>query len=286
MVLVDQRKPSVPVANDLSGRRLKLAEQELQQSALASPVLADEHDARLAVHHELVRLISHTAEERLGAGVGEGHVAERECWPLQSAGSEQRDGEVVVFRQGCELLLLLCSLVLELLDLHPARAAARVARCSLPGLEVLPQFGDLAGPRLTPVLPTGLLLPPGPLPGRIAATGVREPLRRPADVQHVRAGRVYEITVMGNHQDRAAFPDHVLGQLVAQPEHSLHAQMVRGLVEHEDVRPRKEGGRQGHTHAPAAAERFQGSRPQLFGHAKAAQHLHGTRLRGVRADGL
>jgi hypothetical protein len=70
-MLVHDGKASIPIAQHCANGRLQFTKQELEQSALAIAVLANEDNPRLAVNDELVRLASHTTEQRFRSWVCE-----------------------------------------------------------------------------------------------------------------------------------------------------------------------------------------------------------------------
>mmetsp|Transcript_28913 Transcript_28913/g.77273 ORF Transcript_28913/g.77273 Transcript_28913/m.77273 type:complete len:464 (+) Transcript_28913:934-2325(+) len=145
----------------------------------------------------------------------------------------------------------------------------------------------LLGCILLQLMLAGLLLLGPPLrPGGVAPPGRRQPPGHTTDVEHVRARLVNKNPVVGHHHDDSRLPRRARGQLVAQPHHGLDAEVVGGLVQQQNVRLPKERGREGHAHAPAAAERAQLPAPQLLAEAEVGQQLHGPLLGGVGLDGL
>mmetsp|Transcript_100067 Transcript_100067/g.288950 ORF Transcript_100067/g.288950 Transcript_100067/m.288950 type:complete len:245 (+) Transcript_100067:557-1291(+) len=59
---------------------------------------------------------------------------------------------------------------------------------------------------------------------------------------------IKECAVMRHHKDRV----RIRLQVVLQPEHGLQVQVVRGLVQHEDLRPNEQGGGDRRTDTPTA----------------------------------
>mmetsp|Transcript_86633 Transcript_86633/g.187404 ORF Transcript_86633/g.187404 Transcript_86633/m.187404 type:complete len:533 (-) Transcript_86633:425-2023(-) len=158
----------------------------------------------------------------------------------------------------------------------------------LPGLALLLHQLELV--LLLLELPVGLvlLLVVHLLEGGVVASVVDQLLV--LEVQDVRADVVQEVGVVGNHDHRVRVD---MGEVVVQPEDGVQVQVVRRLVEHQQLRLEEEGLRQGDAHAPASRELHNGPvhgeavLVRLPGReAQTAEHLPHPALRRLRSGDL
>ena len=100
------------------------------------------------------------------------------------------------------------------------------------------------------------------------------------DVHDMVAHVVQQVAIVAHHQQRVAEALQVLGE----PEHRLEVEMVRRLVEDQEVGIAEQRAGQRHAHAPAAGEFAAGSRLGVVVEAQAMQDRGGPRRRRGRAD--
>ena len=67
---------------------------------------------------------------------------------------------------------------------------------------------------------------------------------------------VEKILIVRNHQERGL---PLGGQVVIQPQDGVEIEMIRGLVQEQELGLYEEGSRQRHAHAPAAAQDGRGA---------------------------
>jgi hypothetical protein len=120
----------------------------------------------------------------------------------------------------------------------------------------------------------------GPLAGElvVGAGPVGELLL--GQVEDAGDGAVQELAVVGDDQDGVG----VLDEVGFQPERAFEVEVVRGLVEEEEVGLGEEDGGQGHAHPPAAREVGAGLARLLVGEAQALEDGGGARLAGPGVD--
>ena len=110
-------------------------------------------------------------------------------------------------------------------------------------------------------------LGPLPAPGREAATEVvKGPV---ADLGDAVAGHIQEVPVVAHQDHRALRAREEPGQ----PAPSHHVEVVRGLVQQEQIGLSQEHPGQRHPNLPAAAQRAHGLLPALPGEAEAMEDL-------------
>ena len=102
------------------------------------------------------------------------------------------------------------------------------------------------------------------------------------DQGHPIDDRIQKLPVVGNEQERAA----VAPQPALQPDHRVEVEMVRGLVEKEQLRRCGEGPCERGAHSPSAGKSFQGPGLLTRGKAESAQDSTCLRFRGVTVDGF
>ncbi len=100
------------------------------------------------------------------------------------------------------------------------------------------------------------------------------------DVHDVVAHVVQQVAVVAYHQDCVA----ELLQMLRQPDHGFDIEMVRRLVEDQEVGVAEQRARECHAHAPAARERAAGPLLRVVVEAEAGQDRGGARGRGGGLD--
>ncbi len=100
------------------------------------------------------------------------------------------------------------------------------------------------------------------------------------EVQDRAHGPVQQAAVVGNHDDRV----RVAGQVGFQPERALEVEVVRGLVQQQQVGLREEDAGQRHAHPPAAREGAGGHRLLGLGKAQALENAGCPALGGPGVD--
>mmetsp|Transcript_10056 Transcript_10056/g.28376 ORF Transcript_10056/g.28376 Transcript_10056/m.28376 type:complete len:270 (+) Transcript_10056:647-1456(+) len=264
-MLVDKSESGTPVPHHLAVGRFQLPEQQLQERCLSIAILTDQYDSRCASYSEAVWINAHSSEEWLGRSwIAEGNVLRLDDDAADAAPCVQHQRKVCVLLQGGQLLGVGGRLLVKLLEALLPREVAGVACRGLPRPDVLEQLLALVRPYFTLAFTCSLLFAPHSGPRRIVTTGVRQPPSNATDVQHVSACPVNEESVVRDHHHSARLPDLAMRELVAQPQHCLHAQMICGLVQQEYVRLGKERSCQGNAHPPTAAECLQSTGSQLI----------------------
>ena len=229
---------------------LEVSEHQPDQRRLAVAVLAEQHDARFGVDAHL----GASEEEGQVGRVPEPYILDLhyEAAELASRLERERDLGVLLERGSLDLevlelfLELLRLLLLHLVQLHCLGRAADHA-----GVEVA-QILDLAllGRLRAPVRELLLLAPLRPR--RVVALALRELARSARDVQRVGGDLVEEATVVRDDGDDALLPRLVRRELTREPEHRSDRQVVRRLVEQQQVRLGEDGGGERGAHTPSA----------------------------------
>mmetsp|Transcript_173203 Transcript_173203/g.555491 ORF Transcript_173203/g.555491 Transcript_173203/m.555491 type:complete len:364 (-) Transcript_173203:1053-2144(-) len=110
------------------------------------------------------------------------------------------------------------------------------------------------------------------------------------EMQHIGADGVKEVGVVGDHDD-GMWVD--LRQVVVQPKNSIQVQVIRGLIQHQELGLQEKGLRETDAHSPASGELHH--RPvhgeavlvdRAVAEAEAAEDLSDLRLRDLGARGL
>ena len=101
-----------------------------------------------------------------------------------------------------------------------------------------------------------------------------------ADLEDVVDERIEKLAVVRNHQDRAG----IILEIILEPAERFEIEMVRRLVEHEQVGLHHEQPREVRAHDPAAAHRLGGAIEIGFAKGEAAQDALGLRLELVAAE--
>ena len=167
----------------------------------------------------------------------------------------------------------------QLLDHLDARLGlARLAGLGLEavdeGLHVLALGGDLGLLRGVVLEPLGA----GALEAVVVAVVGDELLL--VDVHDVVAHVVQQVAIVAHHQQRVAEAPQMLGQ----PQHRLEIEMVRRLVEDQEVGIAEQRAGQRHAHAPAAGELAAGPALRLVVEAQPVQDRGGPRRRRGGTD--
>ena len=114
--------------------------------------------------------------------------------------------------------------------------------------------------------------------GRIAAAVERELAL--VEVQDVVDAGVEQFAIVTHHQHGM----RITFQIIVEPERPFEVEIVRGLVEQQQVGLCEEDRRQGDAHAPAAGEGRTGALLRLLVEAEAMQHSGRAGRRGMRID--
>mmetsp|Transcript_10057 Transcript_10057/g.28386 ORF Transcript_10057/g.28386 Transcript_10057/m.28386 type:complete len:207 (+) Transcript_10057:908-1528(+) len=198
----------------------------------------------------------------------------------------QHQRKVCILLQRCQLLSINCRLLLKPLKALLPREAACVACRSLPRPDVRKQLFTLVGPCLTLACTCSLLFAPHSGPYGIVTSGVCQLPSNTTEVQHVSTCPVNEEAVVRNHHHSARLPHRAMRELMAQPQHRLHAQMIRRLVQQEYVRLGKKRSCQSNTHPPTTTECLKLAGSQLVTESQVCQQLHSAMLCTLRTYGF
>ncbi len=250
-----------PVAlHALAGQRRKLAGQGLDQRGLARAVRPEQSEARARPQRQC------DARHDGPARVAEHRLVERQQWVRRARGGGKLEIERRIDVRSRD--------VLEAVE--RLQATLRLARLRGLGTEALDELRHVRDLALLLVEERLLRRQPGRalhFEGAVVARVEGQP--RLVEVRHVRHGRVEEVTVVRNQEQRAA----VVRKPALDPHHGVEVEMVGRFVEQQQVRTADQRAREVEAHAPAAREIR--DRAVEVGHGE-AEPGHETRRAGAR----
>ncbi len=253
-------------ALDLALAWLQAIRQQPDEGRLAVAILAEQGDAVVHVEPQV-----ELAQHERSVGVADRDLVERLDRRGELLGGRKVEGNALVDRHRHDRA--------KLLDhLDPRLCLARLARLGLEaideGLHVLALGGDLG-------LLRGIVLEPlgaRALEAVVVAVVGDELLL--IDVDDVIAHVVQQVAIVAHHQERVAEAPQMLGE----PQHRLEIEMVRRLVEDQQVGIAEQRAGQRHAHPPAAGEFAAGSSLGVVVETQAMQDRGGPRRRRGGAD--
>mmetsp|Transcript_25993 Transcript_25993/g.60758 ORF Transcript_25993/g.60758 Transcript_25993/m.60758 type:complete len:259 (-) Transcript_25993:332-1108(-) len=256
MVLVHQGHTGAAIPNYLASRRLKLTQDQLDQSCLAIAILANKDYSRPAIDGKLCSL-----KERLRAWIGKCNSLQLHRSSVQNSSRMHGKRQIRILLQRGQLLCLCFLTRLHLLNLLLHFLLHRDLPGAAPVLEAVSDvLGELVLLRcLNLQLPlTCLLLLCSPFrPHGVVTLGLCESPSNTTDVQGVGAALINKHPVVRYYHDCSRLPNGIRRKLIAQPHHCLDAKMVGWLIQQQQVGLREESGSKGHPDAPAATESLQ-----------------------------
>mmetsp|Transcript_1566 Transcript_1566/g.4302 ORF Transcript_1566/g.4302 Transcript_1566/m.4302 type:complete len:278 (+) Transcript_1566:655-1488(+) len=250
---------------------LQRAVEELQECRLSCAVRSHDGNARVAIDAKVQVLIEDPVFR-----VAERSVDHRDArrWQLSSRWEVQLQVRVIVIHAHRFLLQLGQHLHAALRLLRHLFVAAAEPRNELLQMRDLPLLLGGYGLGVRAVLGTH------PEEGVVVAAIINKSFSVEED--RVRRALVEEGPVM-RHNDHRLLP---IPQELLEPGHSMHVQVVRRLVEQQQVRLHEKGLGQGDAHAPAAAELLRGPLLVLARETQACEDHCRARLRIIAAEVL
>eukprot|EP00760_Papus_ankaliazontas_P001082 PhM_4_TR10382/c1_g1_i1/m.31135 len=255
-------------------RGLERAVHQVEQRRLADTVRADETDAGVTPHSD-----AHVLVERRAAG-----VVERDVVELDEALGVAERRRVLEGERDCVLLPLLEHNVVEVAALLASAVLEDLVDLLLAHVLVALVGADFLALLLELVVVLAALGTERREEVVVAAGVVLQ--ETVVDVHHVGADRVEELHVVANHHKGLGLA-HVrvvhLGEVVLQPRDGVKVQVVRGLIEHQEVGLHEHSARQGNAFPPATREGAGVALVPFRGETEAVKDAAGEGLRGVGA---
>ena len=250
----------------LSAHRRQRSGDGLQQRRLAGAVGAEEADAVAGQDAPV-----HVRQHRRSLGIAQHRVFEQHELARGLRRRREAELERAVDVRGRDELHPLQRLdpALRLLGLRRLRAEAVDERVQVRDLPLLLDVGCLLQRELARAFALEL---------RVVA-GVRDELAR-VDVHDAVDDGVEEVPVVRDEQQRA----RILAEPVLEPQHRVEVEVVRRLVEEQQVGPAHQRLREVQAHPPAAGEARDRVRVPVRAEAEPREQRRGARPRAVAAD--
>mmetsp|Transcript_30852 Transcript_30852/g.62233 ORF Transcript_30852/g.62233 Transcript_30852/m.62233 type:complete len:347 (-) Transcript_30852:559-1599(-) len=269
VVLREARQRELGVSSHGALRGLQGAVQQLQEGGLTRAVGADDGHPRVAIHAEVQILVEDSVLR-----VPEGGVDDGDAWRRQRGCCREVELQVGVVEVYTHRLLL------QLAEhLHSALRLLRhlLVAVAEPGDELL-QVGDLA------LLLRGHGLLVHPLLGAHSQEGVVVAAIVPEPLLLAEDGGLRALVEEGpvvRHDDHRLLPGL---QELLEPRHRVHVEVIRGLVQEQQVRLDEERLGQRNAHAPPAAELLGWPLLVIAMEAQARENHRGARLGIIAAE--